>query len=39
VGWARPEVKWHLHNLYAKTSTGSREELVRLVLNILACLV
>jgi DNA-binding NarL/FixJ family response regulator len=29
----RATVKWHMHNVFAKTSTGSREQLLRLVLT------
>jgi DNA-binding CsgD family transcriptional regulator len=31
---SRATVKWHMHNLFAKTSTGNRENLLRLALQL-----
>lgn len=31
---SRATVKWHLHNVFAKTDVGSREELLRLALQL-----
>jgi DNA-binding CsgD family transcriptional regulator len=30
---SRATVKWHMHNVFAKTNTGTREDLLRLVLT------
>jgi DNA-binding CsgD family transcriptional regulator len=31
---SRATVKWHMHNIFAKTNTGTREALLRLVLQL-----
>jgi DNA-binding CsgD family transcriptional regulator len=31
---SRATVKWHMHNIFAKTNTGNRESLLRLALQI-----
>ena len=31
---SRATVKWHMHNLFAKTNTGNRESLLRLALQL-----
>ena len=31
---SRATVKWHLHNIFAKTDTGTREDLLRLALQL-----
>ncbi len=31
---SRATVKWHMHNIFAKTSTGNRESLLRLALQL-----
>ena len=31
---SRATVKWHMHNVFAKTNTGNRESLLRLALQL-----
>lgn len=31
---SRATVKWHMHNIFAKTKTGTREALLRLALHL-----
>jgi hypothetical protein len=31
---SRATVKWHMHNIFAKTNTGNRESLLRLALQL-----
>lgn len=34
LGLSRATVKWHLHNVFGKTKTGNREELLRVALEL-----
>jgi DNA-binding CsgD family transcriptional regulator len=34
IDTSRATVKWHMHNLFAKTGSGGREALLRLVLGV-----
>lgn len=34
LGIRKPTVKWHMHNIFSKTGTGTREALLRLALQL-----
>jgi DNA-binding CsgD family transcriptional regulator len=34
LGLTRATVKWHMHNIFAKTDTATREDLLRLALRL-----